>query len=99
MLKDQDGYLEARCPGVVCGVGHVHLQHNPPLELRLVLGALLAPVGPVTVLDHLLVALPPVSGLTAGLVQGLVLAGVEIINMKTLNNFSYLKNVMVAVVV
>ena len=81
MLMDEDDYLETGGPGVVCGVRHVHLQHDPPLELRLVLGALLAPVGPVTVLDHLLVALPPIGGLTAGLVQGLVLAAVENINL------------------
>ena len=71
-------YLEAGGPDVVGAVGHVELEHDPPLELGLVPHTLLTPVSSVSLLHHLLVTLLPVGGhVPAGLVQSLVLAGNE----------------------
>ena len=67
-------YLEAGCPGVVCGVSHIELEHDPPLEFLFILGTLLAPVGAISILHNLLVALSAVYILPTGLVQSLVLA-------------------------
>ena len=75
-------HLEAGRPVVVGGVRHVELENHPPLELGLLLHALLAPVRPISALHHLLHALLPLrQHLSTSFVERLVFARIELLTL------------------